>query len=194
MLVACLYSVSWTNRSPSCLRVGGTSAHAESHFVHIHAFGMSIFCFAKWLCYAQRILTSFGHKESSHVTHGSILVRYRAMRFGVQQGQPPMLRMGPSLLRFVRYVLRTYISMLRMSMSRLRVTASSLRSDRRLLRNPLRCTPRVGLEPTTPRLTAECSTIELSRNIKHFEPRWSDVNPRAGHPTYTLSRCASSAS
>ena len=25
-------------------------------------------------------------------------------------------------------------------------------------------TPRVGLEPTTPRLTAECSTIELSRN------------------------------
>ena len=26
-------------------------------------------------------------------------------------------------------------------------------------------TPRVGLEPTTPRLTAECSTIELSRII-----------------------------
>ena len=26
-------------------------------------------------------------------------------------------------------------------------------------------TPRVGLEPTTPRLTAECSTIELSRKI-----------------------------
>ena len=26
-------------------------------------------------------------------------------------------------------------------------------------------TPRVGLEPTTTRLTAECSTIELSRNI-----------------------------
>ena len=25
--------------------------------------------------------------------------------------------------------------------------------------------PRVGLEPTTPRLTAECSTIELSRII-----------------------------
>ena len=25
-------------------------------------------------------------------------------------------------------------------------------------------TPRVGLEPTTLRLTAECSTIELSRN------------------------------
>ena len=27
-------------------------------------------------------------------------------------------------------------------------------------------TPRVGLEPTTPRLTAVCSTIELSRNTK----------------------------
>ncbi len=27
------------------------------------------------------------------------------------------------------------------------------------------CAPRVGLEPTTPRLTAECSTIELSRII-----------------------------
>ena len=27
-------------------------------------------------------------------------------------------------------------------------------------------TPRVGLEPTTPRLTAECSTIELSRIIQ----------------------------
>ena len=26
--------------------------------------------------------------------------------------------------------------------------------------------PRVGLEPTTPRLTAVCSTIELSRNIE----------------------------
>ena len=28
-------------------------------------------------------------------------------------------------------------------------------------------TPRVGLEPTTTRLTAECSTIELSRNKVH---------------------------
>ena len=27
-----------------------------------------------------------------------------------------------------------------------------------------RSAPRVGLEPTTTRLTAECSTIELSRN------------------------------
>ena len=26
--------------------------------------------------------------------------------------------------------------------------------------------PRVGLEPTTLRLTAECSTIELSRNVR----------------------------
>ncbi|MDF2885304.1 MAG: hypothetical protein K0R54_5877, partial [Clostridiaceae bacterium] len=30
-------------------------------------------------------------------------------------------------------------------------------------------TPRVGLEPTTPRLTAVCSTIELSRNKLHFD-------------------------
>ena len=29
-------------------------------------------------------------------------------------------------------------------------------------------TPRVGLEPTTTRLTAECSTIELSRKISCF--------------------------
>ncbi len=29
-------------------------------------------------------------------------------------------------------------------------------------------TPRVGLEPTTTRLTAECSTIELSRIIRHM--------------------------
>ena len=28
--------------------------------------------------------------------------------------------------------------------------------------------PRVGLEPTTTRLTAECSTIELSRKISCF--------------------------
>ena len=37
----------------------------------------------------------------------------------------------------------------------------------------LRCSlaPRVGLEPTTTRLTAECSTIELSRKIfKGFVP------------------------
>ena len=33
--------------------------------------------------------------------------------------------------------------------------------------NP-RLTPRVGLEPTTTRLTAECSTIELSRNISYY--------------------------
>ena len=38
--------------------------------------------------------------------------------------------------------------------------------------------PRVGLEPTTPRLTAACSTIELSRNvliIKYFKLQ---VNPQ----------------
>ena len=31
-------------------------------------------------------------------------------------------------------------------------------------------TPRVGLEPTTPRLTAVCSTIELSRNTEVIIP------------------------
>ena len=30
-------------------------------------------------------------------------------------------------------------------------------------------TPRVGLEPTTPRLTAACSTIELSRKTEHCD-------------------------
>ena len=34
-------------------------------------------------------------------------------------------------------------------------------------RNNYEKTPRVGLEPTTTRLTAECSTIELSRNKVH---------------------------
>ena len=34
-------------------------------------------------------------------------------------------------------------------------------------------TPRVGLEPTTTRLTAECSTIELSRNIYYYTAKAS---------------------
>ena len=39
----------------------------------------------------------------------------------------------------------------------------------------LKKTPRVGLEPTTTRLTAECSTIELSRNISlHLTKRKVD--------------------
>ncbi len=60
-------------------------------------------------------------------------------------------------------------------------------------------TPRVGLEPTTLRLTAECSTIELSRNDQDYfvilliNRRWRDLNPRAAQTTYTLSRGASSA-
>ena len=37
-------------------------------------------------------------------------------------------------------------------------------------------TPRVGLEPTTPRLTAECSTIELSRNMKVVPSKPHTVN------------------
>ena len=35
----------------------------------------------------------------------------------------------------------------------------------RVIRFANNATPRVGLEPTTPRLTAACSTIELSRKI-----------------------------
>ena len=42
--------------------------------------------------------------------------------------------------------------------------------------------PRVGLEPTTHRLTADCSTTELSRNINNMllrkRRRW-DLNPCA---------------
>ena len=36
-------------------------------------------------------------------------------------------------------------------------------------------TPRVGLEPTTPRLTAVCSTIELSRTIVRFAQIYKPV-------------------
>ena len=53
--------------------------------------------------------------------------------------------------------------------NRTRVTAVKGRCLNRLTMEPhrhLRRTPRVGLEPTTTRLTAECSTIELSRNKK----------------------------
>ena len=56
--------------------------------------------------------------------------------------------------------------------NRTRVTAVKGRCLNRLTMGPhffstLSCflAPRVGLEPTTPRLTAVCSTIELSRNI-----------------------------
>ena len=42
----------------------------------------------------------------------------------------------------------------------------------KVLSNLVYCitTPRVGLEPTTPRLTAVCSTIELSRIIQFNQP------------------------
>ena len=43
-------------------------------------------------------------------------------------------------------------------------------------------TPRVGLEPTTPRLTAECSTIELSRNMKFVPSKPHTVN--TFHPCF----------
>ena len=50
--------------------------------------------------------------------------------------------------------------------NRTRVTAVKGRCLNRLTMEPKKKkTPRVGLEPTTTRLTAECSTIELSRII-----------------------------
>ena len=60
-------------------------------------------------------------------------------------------------------------------------------------------TPRVGLEPTTTRLTAECSTIELSRKVERFapsklhiikqhflEPFWSSPRPISTSQLRTL--------
>ena len=44
-------------------------------------------------------------------------------------------------------------------MTSLRISAFLL-----FIRSNASLAPRVGLEPTTTRLTAECSTIELSRN------------------------------
>src|SRR5260370_42290350 len=47
----------------------------------------------------------------------------------------------------------------------------------------LRLAPQVGLEPTTLRLTAECSTIELLRikvgdiSIRPNAPRWCQIKP-----------------
>ena len=53
--------------------------------------------------------------------------------------------------------------------NRTRVTAVKGRCLNRLTMEPKKKkTPRVGLEPTTTRLTAECSTIELSRKISCF--------------------------
>ena len=57
--------------------------------------------------------------------------------------------------------------------NRTRVTAVKGRCLNRLTMEPqylfsYEKTPRVGLEPTTTRLTAECSTIELSRKISCF--------------------------
>ena len=52
------------------------------------------------------------------------------------------------------------------------VTAVKGRCLNRLTMEPKKA-PRVGLEPTTLRLTAECSTIELSRNI--FYPAFQQV-------------------
>ena len=63
--------------------------------------------------------------------------------------------------------------------NRTRVTAvkgrclNRLTTEPRIIRHSIfsyRKTPRVGLEPTTPRLTAACSTIELSRIIQRDMP------------------------
>ena len=56
--------------------------------------------------------------------------------------------------------------------NRTRVTAVKGRCLNRLTMEPKKKkTPRVGLEPTTSRLTAVRSTIELSRNIKYITKR-----------------------
>ena len=60
-------------------------------------------------------------------------------------------------------------------------------------------TPRAGLEPATTRLTAECSTIELSRKVERFapsklhiikqhflEPFWSSPRPISNSQLRTL--------
>ena len=57
---------------------------------------------------------------------------------------------------------------------RTRVTAVKGRCLNRLTMEPKKKkTPRVGLEPTTTRLTAECSTIELSRNNTWYTTAYS---------------------
>ena len=72
-------------------------------------------------------------------------------------------------INMMHYIKKSYI---RQDVSdsdgnRTRVTAVKGRCLNRLTMEPKKKkTPRVGLEPTTTRLTAECSTIELSRNIK----------------------------
>ncbi len=45
-------------------------------------------------------------------------------------------------------------------------------------------TPRVGLEPTTPRLTAVCSTIELSRNTYTLKDKKTPTNLSVKPSTY----------
>ena len=62
--------------------------------------------------------------------------------------------------------------------NRTRVTAVKGRCLNRLTMEPKKKkTPRVGLEPTTTRLTAECSTIELSRIIQKVYTFKTDTEP-----------------
>src|SRR4029434_4876649 len=70
-----------------------------------------------------------------------------------------------------------------------RGSTGGLRSD--APRRPFReLAPRAGLEPATPRLTAGCSTIELSGNAESSFGRNSFVSQarlwrQAGHPSPT---------
>ena len=51
---------------------------------------------------------------------------------------------------------------------------------------PSQLTPRVGLEPTTTRLTAECSTIELSRITSYHFSLITYMNPYPQNRTLNL--------
>ena len=71
----------------------------------------------------------------------------------------------------------------------LRYTKTCKHSRLQVSHQAIRLAPRVGLEPTTTRLTAECSTIELSRkegsaSLNFEEP---SVLPLVKHFSYTLS-------
>ena len=92
--------------------------------------------------------------------------------------------------------------------NRTRVTAVKGRCLNRLTMEPKkkisdngfapRLTPRVGLEPTTTRLTAECSTIELSRKISLLHKAIYDENvlvfpqnrTQKSFPLFRLTSCS----
>ena len=69
--------------------------------------------------------------------------------------------------------------------NRTRVTAVKGRCLNRLTTEPdFNLTPRAGLEPATLRLTAECSTIELSRiSTKDGSTQWENSLVRSERPS-----------